>query len=395
MSAVTQDFEPLRDETPSTYYEEQIRVPGMGLANRKSRYPERCRELKPVGFCCHGHPILGRSSCGARYCPDHWRDWIEGAVINMVARLAAYREAQDLSNRRMCHVVASPPQDKRYSVRGLWDTRSDAYDALEAAGVGGGAVITHPYRTNDKGDELYQTVKEHGDLGEGVGKWSFLRREAENQHGELLQYVEASPHYHALAPADDIDGSKAPEGWIVENIRSFKAFHYRDTEAYRDMVATAYYVLTHGAVQEGRSTTTYFGEVHPNTFDPKEAVGARKWEQIQFEAEAAVKGVPETHVSDEPEECPVEECRGEVIDVFYLDEYLDDDDFISHVLSFRDGRKRLAQLRGALAYWQKRTDRPPPGAMRSEARYKEWLRERGEVFQPEPSQVSLSTAVMG
>lgn len=395
MSATFADHEPIREGTPSAYYQESVKIPGYGDT------PDRCRPMKPVGFCEHGHVVLGRSSCQTRGCPDHWRDYLEQRVISMVARMAAYREAQDLNDRRMCHVVASPPQDRRYSVRELFESRSDAYDAMEAAGIEGGTVVTHPFRTNESGDELYRTVREHGDIDDDTGKWQVLRESCES-HDELTEYVEASPHYHALAAADDIDGSKAPDGWIVENIRSFKAFHYRDTEAYRDMVATAYYVLTHGAVKEDRSTTTYFGSVHPNSFDPEEAVGARKWRKIQREAEEAVKGVSEEAAEEDdhvchhgPRECPHDDCTAHVVDVLYLDEYLDDDDFISHVLSFRDGRKRLAQLRGALAYWQKRTDRPPPGAVTSEARYKEWLEARGETFQPAPSQVSLSAAIMG
>jgi hypothetical protein len=395
MSTAT-DHGKIREETPTTYYEDVVRIPGYGDA------PNRCRLMKPVGFCEHGHPILGRSSCGVRYCPDHWRDWNEDAVISMVERLAAYRESREGWEKRMCHVVGSPPPRSHWGVRDLWDRRTDAYDALEAAGVRGGVAITHPYRTTREADRLFKhrDEEEYGN----VGKWRYFRDLAEDLPGddweELQQYIEASPHYHSLAAVEDVDGSAAPGEWIVENIRSFSPFRYDDPESYEDMVATAYYVLTHGAVQDGRSTTTYFGEIHPNAFDPEEELTAAKWSRIQMEVEKAVKGHVDEADQEEgagahgPEECPRDGCEACVIDVVYLPEYLEDDEFVSRVLSKRDGRKRLKQLRGMFAWWDTRTDRPPPGALTNERRLLEWLEDQGVRFTPEPSQTSLSQAVM-
>jgi hypothetical protein len=322
----------------------------------------------------------------------------------MVERLAAYREAQDGWGKRMCHVVASPPPDRRYGVRELWDRRTDAYDVLDQAGVRGGAVITHPYRTTSEGDRLFKQYAENEEESE-KGKWRFLRDLADDLPGddweELGRYIEPSPHYHSLAAVEDVDGSRAPEGWVVENVRSFDRFEYDQAESYEDMVATAYYVLTHGGVQEGRSTSTYFGEVHPNAFDPAEELTAAKWSRIQIEAEKAVKGVAdeeeeeEGHTSHGPEECPRDGCEACVVDVVYLPEYLEDDEFVSRVLSKRDGRKRLKQLRGMFAWWDTRTDRPPPGALTNERRLLDWLEDQGATFTPEPKQVRLQTAVMG
>lgn len=393
VSVAGEDHGKLREGTPKTYYEDVVRLPGYGEA------PNRCRPMKPVGFCEDGHTLLGRSSCGTRYCPDHWRDWIEDAVVNLVARLGAYREAQDGWGKRMCHVVASPPQDRRYSVQQMWDARSEAYEVLEAAGVRGGASITHPYRTTPEADRLYQQSEESE---EGVGKWRFFRDLAGDLPGddwdELSEYAEASPHYHTLAAVEDVDGSAAPDGWVVENIRSFDRFEFDDPESYEDMVGTAYYVLSHGAVQEGRRTTTYFGEVH--SFDPEEELTTGKWMRIQREAEKAVKGVAEEQEEEDeamahgPDECPRDGCEACVMDVYYLPEYLDDDDFVSRVLSKRDGRKRLMRLRGLFAWWDTRTDRPPPGALTSERRLLDWLEDQGATFTPEPQQVSLQDAVM-
>jgi hypothetical protein len=82
------------------------------------------------------------------------------------------------------------------------------------------------------------------------------------------------------------------------------------------------------------------------------------------------------------------------MDLESLPDRLDDEEWCRDVRLSQGGRERLAQLRGCLAWYEDRTDRPPPSARRSESRMLAWLRERGEVFTPEPSQVSLGT-VMG
>lgn len=379
------DHARIRESTPTTYYEQTVRIPGYGDP------PDRCRPVEPVGFCDHGHTLLGRSSCGTRYCPDHWPDWLEDAVISTVSRLAAYRHSrEDNWQKRTCHVVASPPQNRRYSAREMYDSRSDAYDALEAAGVRGGAVVTHPYRTTPEADRLYSESDTE------LSKWAYLRDLADQLPGddwrELSRYVEAAPHYHALAPVEDVTGEAAPGDWVVENVRSFDRFDYEDSESYVDMIRTAYYVLTHGAVLDGRTTTTYFGEVHPATFDPEEELTPAVWRRIQRETERAVKGV-ESDDSDGDgcgrPECPREDCDAVVWPLDELPERMADDDWREHIRTLRDGRARLKRLRGTLAYWECRTDRPPPHARSSRERMREWLEERGAVHTPEPSQVSL------
>lgn len=396
MSVAGDDHRELHPEPPKTFYEGVVDLPGYGDA------PNRCRAMTPVGFCVEGHTVLGRSSCGTRYCPDHWRDWCEDAVVNMVAQLAAYRYAQEMGpKKRLCHVVASPPQDRRYSARSLWETRSEAYEAMEAAGVRGGATVTHPYRTNDRGDALYSTAKESGELEDGTGKWRFLRELADDFE-DLTRYIEPSPHYHALAAVEDVDGEAAPDGWLVKRIRTFDTFHPRDQKAYRDMAATAYYTLTHGANQQGRSTTTYFGDVH--SFTPSEELTATMWERIQIEAEKAVKEErpEEMEVAEEGEaisaaedECPHDNCGAEVVDVYYLSEYMEDDEWVSKVKGAGRGRERWLRLKGLLYWWDEGGDRPPPSVQGSEEKLRNWLEMKGESVTPRDRQVSLSTAVMG
>ena len=396
MSAAPDDHSAAAIGAPTTYYDGAVRIPGLGDA------PERCRKMKPVGFCGHGHVVLGRSSCGVRYCPTHWRDWIEDAVVSVVARLAAYRQAAEGAEKRMVHAVASPPQDRRYSERSLWETRSEAYEAFEAAGVRGGVTVTHPYRTNERGEHLFRAAADAGELEEGVGRWRFLR-EATDGWEDLSRYIEAAPHYHSLAAAEDVDGETAPDGWVVKRIRSMKRFHIHDTESYRDMARAVYYVLTHGGVQQGRAMTTYFGEVHPAAFDPEEELTAAEWDRIQREAERAVLREPTEDGTDGtagPEECPEEDCEAVVRDLLYLEEFLQDEEWVESVRERVGGGTRLAQLRGALAYWKDLTDRPPPSAQADKEAFRDWLKHRGQVRAPgAPSgrssrQVGLSRAVM-
>jgi hypothetical protein len=386
VSAADADHERLRPSTPTTYYD-GVEIPGYGDP------PNRCRDHQPVGFCEVGHVVLGQSSCGTRYCPDHWRDWAEQAVINMVARLAAYRYVQPMGpEKRLCHVVASPPQDRRYSGRAMWDTRSEAYEELERAGVRGGSVVTHPYRLNERGENLYATAQEEGDLDEDTGKWRFLR-DTTDGFEDLSRYVEASPHYHALAAVEDVDGEAASGDWVVKRIRTFDTFHPRDTECYRDMAATAYYVLTHGAVEDDRMTTTYFGDLAPASFNPEEELTASMWNTIQGEAEKAVKTTREEAqggVGESEEECPHEECEATVRPLGELRERLDDDEW----RAARDA-DQLARLRGTLVFYEGRSDRPPPSVVTSEKMLRNWLKDLGETHTPAPTQSHLPTGVYG
>jgi hypothetical protein len=376
----------LREGTPTTFYDGKTRIPGYGSP------PERCRDYTPVGYCTEqGHTFLGRSSCGTRDCPDHWRDWIEESVVSMVAQLAAWREAQPMGPERQAgHVVASPPQDRRYSRRAMWETRSEAYEAFEAAGVPGGAVVTHPYRLSDQGEMLYAAAKDAGHVEEGVGKWAFLRDVTAPEWGELTPYVEAAPHYHAIAPLDEVDGSDAPEGWVVELVRTFDVFHYRDEQAYEDMVSAAYYVLTHGGVQKGRATRTMFGELH--SFDPEEELTAARWDTIQRMAEKVVGAAQSDEEGEGPTgpECPREECDGVVRELCELPEQMRD----------REWRESLswenrARLRGVLVWWEGRSDRPPPSVATDKEKLRQWFRELGDVYVERPEEPSEGPGDVG
>jgi hypothetical protein len=262
-------------------------------------------------------------------------------------------------------------------VREFWETRSDSYDAFEAAGVRGGVSLSHPYRTNAVGDDLYQAAIDSGEIEEDYGRWRFLR-EAADGWDDLSRYVEASPHFHALAAAKDVRGDHAPSGWVVENIRSLSRWDIDDAECYEEMAGTAYYLLTHGAEQRGRQMTTYFGDVHPASFDPEEELTAAELMKIEEMVEQAV-GLGEGDDGHGPEECPCEDCEAVVLDLMFLDEYLNDEEWKEQVRQHPDGGTRLATLRGTHAYTKGLTDRPPPSARTDSDEFCRWLKKQGQI----------------
>lgn len=373
-----------RERVPDrVYYDKTVRLPGYGDR------PERCMNLKPVGFCVeHGHPVLGASSCGTRRCPEHWRDWLQNAVVSMVARLAAYRHAQTGAGKRMVHATFSPSPDGWWTEDRLYAARSDAYEVAESVGVRGGAAILHPYRTSEHGDHLFQAATEAGDWDQSRGKWALLRDAADDWE-EMERLIEPSPHVHTLAAVEDFDPDGAPSGWVAKNIRSMDRFHYRDVESYRDMARTAWYLLTHGAVQVGRNSTTWFGATHPASFDPEEELTAAAWDRIQRNAELAVTTKPgesahhggESSVEDR--ECPRDGCESEVVGVDRLGEFLDDE---SWVRSLAPEERR--QLQG-IQVWASLGDRPPPSRRADRAGILEWLRRLGKTHFDHNREVGL------
>lgn len=352
----------------SAYYQDAVRLPGFGFA------PERCRALQPVGFCQgHGHVQLGRSSCGTRRCPDHWRDWLTRAVENIVARLAAYRYVQEGAGKRLLHAVVSPDQERRWTDEAFWDARSGSYEAAEAAGARGGVTVPHPYRSSEEGERLWEMATEHGDVDDDLGKWS-LFRDASDGWGEMQEYVEAAPHYHMLAPSEDFQGGEAPAGWVAKNIRSLPRFHVDDVEAYRPMAKVAYYLLTHSGMQEGRQTVTYWGEVHPAAFNPEEELTKARWDRIQEYAHRAVHERPgegAAGTGEEEETCGREECDSVVVPIEELHDYMNDEAWVRSL-----GRHERLELRGVQA-WARFGDRPPPDT--EEKKVRRWLRRRGRL----------------
>jgi hypothetical protein len=326
--------------------------------------------------------------------------WRKDAAERLVARLAAYRQAQpDGSRRRLLHVITSPDRSRRWTADAFWDARSASYDAVKAVGGRGGVTVPHAYRTSDAGDWLFEEAVERGDWDRDVGKWSLLR-DAADDWGEMLEYVEEAPHFHHLVALEDFNTDAIPSGHVVKNIRSLDPFRLRDMTAYRDMAATAMYLLSHAAFEPagvdggGRNTVTYFGEVHPNGFDPEEALTAAEWDRVQQMAERAVRTDPLEDVAgealDEPDRrsCTVDDCDGEIVEIGELREWLRDPAWLNSI-----GEKQATILEGAIGWLEEQGDRPPPSTDRESLR--RWLYQRGEARQygPRTEQSSLRSAL--
>lgn len=390
-------------ETKATkeYLSDIIRLPGYWPAD------EGCESIRPVGFCDRGHVQFGAADpCGGlRTCSLHWGQWRKDAAVQLVARLAAYRAVQGGrwdAGRRMKHVVRAPDQDQRWTVNRFWSERSAAYDVLEEVGIRGGVAVPHAYGASEAGKEAWHDALQDG-LDPEYGMWRFLRGAADDWE-EMKPLVEVRPHTHHLVAVEDLDGEAAAEieertGDVVEGIRSLKPFYTdandalpaltkeeraearksdrpefevlqeladeRAMEGYEDMARTAMYLLSHAAVQPKtgdlpmRQTVSYFGEVHPNAFDPTDALTREQWEEIQEYAAAAV-GAPALEESDgEGEEsgrqCSRDGCEAVVWPVSELGDKLADPDH-----SWFDGL-HFDQQCELLGLDQWRGDKPPPG----------------------------------
>jgi hypothetical protein len=307
--------------------------------------------------------------------------WQQQAAVKIVARLAAYRHAQDGAEKRLLHVVDSPDPERRWTTDAFWDERSRSYDVVDDVGGRGGVTVPHPYRTSEDGDWLFRRAVEDGDWEEEWGKWSLLRRTADDWN-EMKRYVEAGPHYHHLVAAEDFDPGAVPSSRTVKNIRSLARFSIRDMTGYRDMARVAMYLLSHAAYEPpsgddgGRQTVTYWGDVHPNSFRPEEELTTAEWDRIKRMAERAVTTRPsddlDTAGGDDLDraDCPREECDGQIVPLDELRDYLRRDEFVAQL-----DRGQRWTLKGVRWWLEMKGDRPPPSS--SEQRVREWFRQKG------------------
>jgi hypothetical protein len=372
------------------YYEDQILFPGYG------EQPDRCMARKPVGFCDEsGHTLLASASpCETRKCPEHSSLYRREATVKAVARLAAYRHVQEGAGKRLLHVVDSFDPERHWTAEDFWQERSRSYDVVKDVGGRGGTTFLHPYRTSDEGDWLFEQAVDKGEWEAEWGKWSLLRSTADDWE-EMKKFIEPGPHAHHLVAAEDFDPDQIPAGRTVKNIRSLERFHIRDMTGYRDMARLVMYLLSHAAFEPvasaagrevpGReeprtaapSTVTYFGEVHPNSFNPEEELTAAEWQRIQDMARRAVTTRPSDDLPEVGEsevghlECPHDGCDGRVVPLDELRQWLRRDPWVRSL----DRRERRI-LFGVLAWIEKVGDRPPP-TMNAEL-IREELRQMGK-----------------
>lgn len=303
------------------YLSDIIRTPGYHGPG------EGCDDtLTPAGFCEGGHIQVGaRSPCTNRGCPHHWPRWRREAARSMVERLAAARYlAGEGAERRLVHLVTSPPQDKRWTTTLFWEQRKVAYEKAEEAGARGAYCIPHAYRPSDAGNELWADLGGPAKALAGTverGKWREFREAAGDDWAAMKPLIEVAPHFHQPALARDIDGETAKEieaatGWTVGNIRSLAPFYVDESEVppmavlddsgrivrsktevarqgYESMARLAFYILEHGSVQPEtgdlprRNTVTSWGEV--NTVNPED-LPPEVWAEIQRRVDEALPG---------------------------------------------------------------------------------------------------------
>jgi hypothetical protein len=414
------DWEP-SGSVQGEYISDIIRMPGFWEAD------DSCEHLKPVAFCESGHiQLRGAEPCNTRKCPFHWGNWRKEAAKSVIARLAAYRYAQGGPfdpGRRLLHLVDSPPQDQRWTLERFWQNRSN-YEPVQQMGARGAVTIPHTYGTSELGDEIFEAAVSQGYWEPEDGKWKLLRESSEDWE-QMKELVEVRPHNHHLAAAEEFDSEKAEDGRVSKNIRSLAPFYIDGEEVpaearvdengrihpeeevvrrgYEDMARLVMYLLSHSAVQLGegdltaRQTVTYWGEVHPNSFDPEEELMAEEWNTIQKNAAAAVGAEWEPEQKEEdltgvPDSCSVDGCEEPVHGLHELDDFLARPEWIEDLdyeqacevyglhIFLDDGLSPGGQMN--------HLPRPPPGGFERNANapkdvltdgaaFREWLRRLG------------------
>jgi len=352
-----------------------VKLPGFGLPTKQ------CQRYVPRGVCEAGHIQLARSSCELRRCPDHWREWATRGTESAVARLAAYREAQSHAwDKRMVHVVLSPEWGERVTERRLWQRRSEAQQIAKDVGMRGGYMVVHPYRLTSELNELFRTAKDHGLPGD-YKKWRFARELTGGRWDHLKKYLSVHPHYHVIGPARSVDVDGV-DGWVVKKLSTLPRHELEDPEPYEATARVAWYQRSHAAHQAGRHSASWFGEVHPASFDP-EAELADRWAVVLDMADHAV----EPPGADDEAVCGCEDCEAPVFEMYELASRMASLEWWSTL----DGTIKN-QLLGLKLYWVDGMAVPPPEAAVDSERLLAWFERKGWELAHGPTAPAATTA---
>jgi len=176
-----------------------------------------------------------KAHCDRPECPTCWPTWADRQARRAAERLKAAVELMAKAGLRpgkLKHVVISPPQDWARQLilegpEGARKLKAAATKILKAAGLQGGAVVFHPWRTTARGRGRY--------------------RKGQN-------YL--SPHYHVIGHGfvmNAADFATKYPGWTYKNIGM------RDEPA-----ATVAYLLSHAGVRPGSHVLSWFGSMSYN-----------------------------------------------------------------------------------------------------------------------------------
>jgi hypothetical protein len=225
--------------------------------------------------------------------------------------------------------------------RELFAKRTDVADMAMEKGFRGCAVIPHPWRASDLGKMLWRAKVDRDDDGEPIiGFWVWLRHNSEWL--ELDEMVNWEPHYHIIGPTSpDMEGAKESDKWRYHVIKFNEEplTHTADQDSHEEVFSTFRYLYSHvGEPPEcDRQMTTWHGELANNVFvdDATESWQVAKPSQgVVDSIERNVKEMSGQCIerdesdgdgdeSDDVGDCPKGDCCGNLIGVWDVDDYLD------------------------------------------------------------------------
>jgi hypothetical protein len=282
----------------------------------------------------------------------------------------------------MVHVVLSPEWTTRVTERRLWQRRSEAQQLAKDVGLRGGYMVVHPYRTTDELDELFRKAKQHG-LPDDYKKWRFARELTAGRWDHLKRYLSVHPHYHVIGPARSVDLPEGGvDGWVVKTVSSLPRHELEDPEPYEATARVAWYQRSHAAHQAGRHSASWFGAVHPASFDPQAELGER-WAVVQDMADHAV----EPPGADDEAVCGCEDCEAPVFELYELAARMATLDWWSTL----DGTIKN-QLLGLKLYWVDGMAVPPPEVVADSESLLAWFERKGWELAHGPTAAPATTA---
>ena len=173
---------------------------------------------------------MRRRTCLRAECPVCYEKWAGKEASKIEYRLKAFR----VSRLKVIHVVISPSVGLDIAV-----SRRKVYKIAKEAGIIGGCVIIHPWRSVCAfcGSTLKHGFKTCYQCGGTRHKWKW------------------SPHFHLLGFGwvKNVKAIHTKTGWIIKNLGVRKT-----------VGGSALYQLSHAGVKKKTHTVTWFGQLSYN-----------------------------------------------------------------------------------------------------------------------------------
>lgn len=348
------------------FADSSMTLPGEGKSGKN------CGDWSPTRFCesC-GTVHFGPSRCGQRACPSCGTTWARERAEAITARLGAARQAaENGSQRRAVHTVASPPTGEIRTLRDVYAGFREAYELARRQGVRGGVAVFHGFRVTSEAKRTFAEAVEAGEWtpDEDGGLWRWVK--CESADWRSLTYW--SPHYHIIGLGAEIAENQPDEqgGWVFHRIRSLSPFYLNQSDGYTDMATLAMYLLSHATFEtnSSRDCIRWFGELSTASFSPADELAAGVLERVEEMAEKALQsGV---NGGSDPESDSCRECGSLAFSpIWDANMALRDSEWCSSI-----SRRKVKELKAAFEWVI--GDRPPPAGLkrpRSEAEAMEAL----------------------